>query len=89
MVTIVYSVQESQKSTVEELHHWNVKSLRVCGFSRERVPTLCVYPRVLAGQFEKVLLCLSSCICDRIADHWIWQVTMNGMVFVECRYDDV
>ena len=29
-------------TTAEKLHHWNVKLLRVCGFSREAVLTSCI-----------------------------------------------
>ena len=28
--------------TAEELHHWNVKLIRVCGLSHERVLTSCI-----------------------------------------------
>ena len=30
------------RGSFQWLHHWNVKLLRVCGFSREAVPNLCI-----------------------------------------------
>ena len=44
VIISLYSIhiQESRKSTAEVLHHWNVRLLRVCGFSREAVLTSCI-----------------------------------------------